>query len=228
MTPIDSSFDDPAHLERTVQRVLSFAGTQISSDEPVLEVGVTLANRACPPDRDCAAHQPDPARGCAGCIRRSQRLWKAASRRDCSTNPPPICCARFSQRGHGLMIVGDVGTGKTTLLQALIPLLPAKSIVVERAQELRLPPDIEHRAAIPPGPQTMPVTFAEAIDSAVDQNPSWLVLDEIRFDEAKAMWRALTPQIPRRAVLWHSVARLNPGRLRAAFSMSVRRAQAGH
>jgi len=50
----------------------------------------------------------------------------------------------------------------------LIPLLPAKSIVVERAQELRLPPDIEHRAAIPPGPQTMPVTFAEAIDSAVD------------------------------------------------------------
>src|SRR5207244_1527459 len=71
MTPIESSFDDAGHLERTVQRVLSFAGTQISSEEPVLEVGVTLANRPtrltvfAPPISpilhvDARLHSPEP------------------------------------------------------------------------------------------------------------------------------------------------------------------------
>jgi len=225
MTPIASSFDDAAHLERTVQRVLSFAGTQISSDEPVLEVGVTLANRPArltvfaPPISptlhvDARLQPPEPAT-LESCIAAGLLDHSAAE-----------LLRAILTAGHGLMIVGDVGTGKTTLLQALIPLLPAKSMVVERAQELRLPPGIERRAAIPPTPQTTPVTFAEAIDSAVDQNPTWLVLDEIRFDEAKAMWRALTTDSAPRC-LWAFRGATDPVRIRAAFSMSVLRTQPG-
>jgi len=97
MTPIDSSFDDPAHLRRTVQRVLSFAGTQISSDEPVLEVGVTLANRPArltviaPPISpilhvDARLHSPEPAT-LESCITAGLLDQSAAD-----------CCARFSQR----------------------------------------------------------------------------------------------------------------------------------
>jgi hypothetical protein len=117
--------------------------------------------------------------------------------------------------GHGLMIVGDVGTGKTTLLEALLEVLPSSVIVVERAHELRIPDAMSHLAS---------TDFAAQIETAVEKSPDWLVLDEVRFDEAQAMWHALTTI---RHCLWVFRGATDPLRLRAAFSMSVRRAVPG-
>src|SRR5258708_15140727 len=94
--------------------------------------------------------------------------------------------------GHGLMLVGDVGTGKTTLLEALLPLLPEESIVVERAKELHVPASMSRLAAIPAESDTAPIDFAAQIESALEQKPASLALDELRFDETTAMWHAIT------------------------------------
>jgi Flp pilus assembly CpaF family ATPase len=131
--------------------------------------------------------------------------------------------------GHGLMIVGDVGTGKTTLLQALLPYLPT-GLIVERAAELRVPESLQHLVAVPPNGNQPPVTFPEQIDAAISNSTlnseAWLVLDEVRFDEAAAMWRAINAE-SRPRLLWAFRGAIVPLRLRSAFGMSVRRAVPG-
>ncbi len=70
--------------------------------------------------------------------------------------------------------------------------------------------------------------FAAQIEAAIVKRPPWLILDEVRFDEARAIWTALStpgnaPESPR--CLWIFRGATDPMRLRAAFSMSIRRAQ---
>jgi hypothetical protein len=135
---------------------------------------------------------------------------------------------------HGLMIAGDSGAGKTTLLEALLPHLQAESgVVVERAAELRVPNQLpfERLAVIWPVPDQQPADFAQQILAALEKHPKWLILDEVRFDEAQAMWQALTSDPPPNGAhtrcLWAFRGATNPMRLRASFGMSVRRAQPG-
>jgi hypothetical protein len=45
MVPADILFDDAAHLERIIQRVLSTAHTQLTRNDPVVEVGTVLSGR---------------------------------------------------------------------------------------------------------------------------------------------------------------------------------------
>jgi pilus assembly protein CpaF len=219
MAAADVRFDDGAHLERTVRRVLLMAGTELTERDPFVEVGTLLRGRparltvAAPPASpllhvEVRLHPPERAT-MASCITSGLLDEEAAALLD-----------RLLAAGHGLMIAGDVGTGKTTLLEALLPLLPSGSICVERSAELRLPEGIERLVAAPS------LDFAGQISAALDRRPAWLVIDEIRFDEARAMWQALTAdQGPR--CLWAFRGATDPVRLRAAFSMSVRRAQSG-
>jgi pilus assembly protein CpaF len=225
MITIDSIFDDHAHLQRIVQSVLSLAGAHLSESDPILEVGTVLAGR--------------PARLSVIAPPISLLLHLEVRLHPMQTNTLESCIASelvdpaaaqllksILAAGHGLMVVGDVGTGKTTVLEALIPALPKSTIVVERSAEMRLPADFTRMAAVPPSPVQPPIDFATQIDAAMDMNPAGLVLDEVRFDEAPAMWRALTAN-QRPQLLWAFRGATDPLRLRTAFSMSVRRAVQG-
>jgi hypothetical protein len=108
-------------------------------------------------------------------------------------------------------------------LESLLPYLPEGGAVVERSAELRLPGGtrpFRRLVALPPA------TFGEQIAAALEPNPAWLVLDEVRFDEAQAMWQALTVEHAPHD-LWVLRGAIDPLRLRTAFGMSVRRAQPG-
>ncbi len=117
--------------------------------------------------------------------------------------------------GQGVMIVGEVGSGKTTLSGALIGLLPIGTVIIERAHELPRIPLQVHFA----GPD-----FAAQIDVARSANPPAMVLDEIRFDESQALWDLLRTDGP---MLLAAVRGGRPDRLYASLSMSVLRAKPG-
>lgn len=214
MQPVDSYFDDADHLSKIMQRVLSTAGVQYSADNPFVEVGTVMLGRpvrltvAAPPISpllhvEIRLHPAQP-------LSLDDLIGRAMISR---TAADLLLSALNASRG--VMIAGDVGTGKTTLLQALFPALPGHSAVVERSAELRPPPDMDRYTG---------ADFAAGIETALDKRPLWLVLDELRWDEAHAMWAALTAE-PRPHLLWAFRGATDPSRLRAAFSMSVRRGQ---
>jgi pilus assembly protein CpaF len=225
MTPADVHFDDGAHLERTVRRVLLTAGAELTERDPFVEVGTVLRGR--PARLTVAAPPASPLLHVEVRLHPHERATMAS----CITSglldeEAAALLQRLLAAGHGLMIAGDVGTGKTTLLEALLPSLPLGSICVERSAELRVPEGIERLVALPPASDHAPVDFADQISAALDRRPAWLVIDEIRFDEARATWQALTTERGPRC-LWVFRGAIDPVRLRAAFSMSVRRAQPG-
>src|SRR5450432_476223 len=81
-------------------------------------------------------------------------------------------------------------------------------------------------AAIPGDSDQDPGDFAAQIESALEQQPPALALDELRFDETTAMWHAVTSDSAP-LCLWVFRGATEALRLRTAFGMSVRRAVPG-
>ncbi len=118
------------------------------------------------------------------------------------------------QSGRGIMIAGDVATGKTTLLQALLPELPAQAAIVERAAEIALPDGMQGFSG---------EDFTQQIANATAKAPGWLAIDEIRFDESQALLDVFQ-NAPELRLLWVFRGATRADRLLASFGMSIRRA----
>ncbi len=231
LEPADTAFDDRFHLEGVLQRVLAGAGAVIAESNPFLEIGVVLAGRAArlsviaPPvsldySLEIRLHPRQPVR-----LDDLQTRWDVLS--------PQAAALLFAilTAGHGLLIVGDVGLGKTTLAAALLDGLvraqagPAPTIIaVERAAEMALPPAVTRRVPLPPTPDSAGQDFASAIRAALDESPDWLIVDEIRGDESAVVWDALAREDAPR-YLWVFRGDSQPDRLRSAFGMVIRRQQ---
>ncbi len=123
--------------------------------------------------------------------------------------------------GRGLLVVGEAGLGKTTLAGALALELPtgANISAIERAAEMSLPDQSVRRAPVLATPDS---TFAGEILRALDDRPDWLLVDEIRGDEAAAIHAALLrEEAPH--YLWVFRGDSQPDRLRSALSMVIRK-----
>lgn len=213
----DAQFSDAAHLERFIARKLATAGVPPNYAEPVIEVGLEISRR--PARLTVTAAPISPARHVHLRLHPTQPPDLAALvEHGMLTGSGAEQLQRILADGRGLMIAGEAGSGKTTLLQALLPLLPPGGAVVERALELRIPPDSQRFVAVPP------LLFADQIFAALESRPAWLALDEARFDESAAMWAALSPGATAPQCLWAVRGATDPLRLRTAFSMAVRRA----
>lgn len=213
------AFDDILHLETILHRVLASAG--IVLDAPFLEAGVTLNGRRArlsvigPPVRtdyslEIRLHPVQPL------------TLDDLRDRFAALDDTAITLLRAIQgAGHGLLIVGDTGLGKTTLAGALLHALVGESAphatvaAVERAAELHLP---AHATRYIPAPDR---TFAGALIAALDTHPAWLVADEVRSDDAAALWAALTRRAAPR-YMWVFRGTHQPDRLKSALNMVIR------
>src|SRR5260221_12608038 len=159
MRAIETPFENSAMLERAVQRVLlATTGAQVTESEPVLEVGAMLGKR--PARLTIIAPPLSPL------LHVNIRLHaaKAVTLKKCVDagllNAPAATMLRaIIAAGHALKLVGDVGTGKTTLLEALLPILPQERIVVERARELHVPAYSSRFDTIPSCSEHVPIDF---------------------------------------------------------------------
>ncbi len=223
LRPAPNRFDDGAHLAAILARLLAGSGAALSDATPFVETGATLRGRrvrvsAIGPPLSPALSvnlRPHPPRPLA--------LDDLAARR---TLPPAgIALLRaIAVAGHGLLIAGDAGTGKTTLAGALLPELAARIAAAERAGELPLPPEASRFSPALPTPDQPGADFAETIRAALATAPDWLVVDEISADEAPALWDALAAD-PAPRCLWTLRAPAQLDRLRSALTMILRRAQ---
>jgi GTPase SAR1 family protein len=125
-----------------------------------------------------------------------------------------------------LIVTGEAGVGKTTLIAALLKHLPtpAEVVIVERAQEMVLAEGFTRWPALPTNQQTPGLNFITRLQEAVQKmGPRCLVVDEIRGDEGEAFWLALHSPRPTQVILAQR-GTSNPARLYSALKIALNKA----
>ncbi|MBN1680459.1 MAG: Flp pilus assembly complex ATPase component TadA [Anaerolineae bacterium] len=224
-------FDDRFHLGGILDRVLASGGAALSDDNPFVEVGVVLLGRTARISAIGPPINPDTSLEIRLHPRQPILLDDLVTRYHTLAASGAALLRAILAGGHGLLIVGDVSLGKTTLAGALAHTLPSVEssihlIAAERAVEMHLPPGAVRKTAIPPTPDDPGRDFGAQIQDALDDRPDWLIVDELRGDESAAVWAALThPDAPR--YIWVFRGAIQPDRLRSALTMLVRKTQPG-
>jgi Flp pilus assembly CpaF family ATPase len=217
-------FQSEDHLRRTVKRLLMDAGAELRDDQPYIEVGLLVDERPI-----CVNLVAPPISYQLGLdIRVHPKALPAAGdliMAGFMTSQAVELLKAIVQSSHGLLIVGDPESGKTTLLSVLSRWLPdpEKVVAVERANELRLPPGVTRLATKWPVGGQQPVSFGEQIGHALEQKSACLLLDEVRSDEPQTISPLLQmPDAPRQ--LWSFRGTIFAKRLQSALGMLARRA----
>lgn len=224
LTPLGPIFEDEGHLRRVLRRIAVDAGAELRADLPYMELGLTAGERPICVNlvtpllsfqytADIRVHPAVPV------------SLDDLVAQDFMNEQAAILLKAIVQSPHGFVIAGDTESGKTTLLNALLALLPNPEgiVCVERAGELRLPEGTKRlRAVWPVGDQTT-ITFGGQIEPALALNPTCLVLDEVRNDEPETIAPLLSnPDMPRQ--IWTFRSSPDAKRLRNALGMVARRA----
>jgi len=97
---------------------------------------------------------------------------------------------------RGIIFTGETGAGKTTMLNAVASFIPpeAKVVTVEEAREVNIP----HRCWVSLVTREMPVdgwlrvTLFDLVKQALRQRPDYLIVGEVRGEEAYTLFQALS------------------------------------
>lgn len=216
-------FDDHAHLQRVVDRLLLAAKVAPNVQVPIIETGLMLYGRraslnvALPPfvaqvRVDIRLHGRTPP---------TLEAWRA---RGIVTERAVALLEALVASPHGIMIVGDTESGKTTLLNMLGLRLDEPPVVVERAPEMSFDSAVPRLAIRYERPDSVS-SLAELVRQALDMKPTVLLLDEVRADEPEAIAPLLLEAAPRQ--LWTFRGTAEVKRIKAALTILVQRGAAG-
>jgi Flp pilus assembly CpaF family ATPase len=226
LTPIAPLFQDAAHLQNIVERLLEDAGAELDDRDIVREAGLNVGGRpvrlgvAAPPVTpvlyaDLRLHPAVPptlddlhAQG-----------WMA--------NEARSLIERIARSPYGFVIVGEPETGKTTLLNALLTLIAGGGIALERAAELRPPESVRHAGPGLSAPPQGAITFADWVGPVAAQEADFLAVDEVRGEEPESIAALLGPaDVPRQ--IWAVRGVPDAKRLQSNMGMLARRAAPDH
>ena len=222
MTPVEPLFQGLQHMRQIVDRLLADAGVQLDDRDIVREAGLTIGGRpvrigvAAPPVTpvlyaDFRLHPVQPP---------SLDDLHAAG---WMTDEACDLVSRIARSSFGFTIVGEPETGKTTLLNALLPLLGGGGLALERAGELRPPDDVRHWGPGLSEPPAMAVTFSEWVAPAMTQPVAFLAMDEVRGEEPETVAPLLDRELPPR-LIWAVRGVPDAKRLQSNMGMLARRA----
>lgn len=215
-------FDDEAQLRRIIGRLLADAGAELRDDEPIVETGLKVRGRplslsvVAPPITpyfhvDMRLHPLTAPTFTDLC----QQGWM--------TDEAANLLRAIAKSQHGFIVVSESEGGKTTLLNALVDLIPCqKMILVERSGELRGNNAAERLMPRWGKGDEDTITFGQQIDHALERGADVLILDEIRADEPLMILPLLAyEQTPRQ--VWAVRGVTDAKRLQSGMGMLARR-----
>lgn len=227
LTALGPLFEDENHMRKVVRRLLLDSGAELYPEEPIIEAGLRVGRRpvsinvALPPvsfqiTADIRVHPSQPL------------ALDDLVRSEIMTNQAASLLTAIAQSPHGVVIIGETESGKTTLLGVMARIIAASTsmIAVERTGEMHLPDAVERLTVKWPSPERERVTFGEQVYAALEKAPLCIVLDEIRTDEAQAIAPLLTSENPPRQ-LWAFRGPTDSKRLASALGMLARRSDSG-
>lgn len=219
-------FDDEAHLHKIMRRMLADAGAELREDEPVVETGLTVNGRrvsltvVSPPastllTADIRVHPATPP-----------SLDDLVADETITADSARLLEA-LAVSEHGVMVIGDTESGKTTMLGLLARLAHEGSgaghiTSVERSAELALPEDVSRHTVRWRTSQHERLPLADCVKKALAEHPNLLLVDEVRADDAAAIAPLLLDDgVPRQ--MWAFRGQSESKRQSAALSMLARR-----
>lgn len=209
-------FNHPLDVEQMFQRVLSPYGIELSEDDPFVEVGVTLAGRWL---RISLIGPPIMPLYTAQIRLHPIQPLTLEGLGDIVPDVAQDLLTKIISQGYGLLIAGDVNVAKTSLLGALLPLIPMEKHVglVERAREInnQLIGENVHLFSDPTQ------EFSERLRAVADVET--LFVDEIRWDEGASFWDVLNNEAIQQMVVSFR-GKAQSARLHSAFMMGIRKA----
>jgi len=215
-------FDDGAHFERTVSRLLLDAQVDPAVDEAVIECGLRVSDR---PVSLTIARPPASASIVADlrCHPSTPLALDDLAASGMMNAEAHQFLRELVASGFGFAVVGEAETGKTTLVNALVTALGEPVTTVERSGEMRL---VTGSRQLVPTWHVQPeqrLSFGDQIAVAAEGSPSVLVLDEVRPDEPRSIAPLLDPAFSARQI-WSLRGAPDAKRLQSAMGMLARRA----
>ena len=212
------TFDTHNHFAQLLQSTLSPLGIDLSQSDPFLEVGLQLEGRLL----RFSLIGPPISSFYTGLI----RLHPTEPLQLNALHVPPIAVELLQKivaGGHGLLIIGEGGMGKTTLLANLIQFTSGGGLI-QRAHEIH--PDylldtLKDYTTIPLNASTT-AAFEFGCNQALDDRMPTLFIDEIQGDEGGTFWRLLTESYGPQCILTFR-GKANVSRLHSAINMAIRK-----
>lgn len=223
LTILEPIFDDTPHMQRIIKRLLFHAGAELRTDTPIIETGLVIENRRV----SLSVATPPFVSELAVDIRLHPvelPTFDAWLEQGILNEKTQTLLEAIMKSEHGLLIVGDTESGKTTLLSMLIQTISGNDLIaVERASELSLPEGAESLSTQWAFDDKPDISFGEQIISALDRKPKVIILDEVRADEPHAVASLLRDEtVPRQ--IWSFRGTSEPKRLTSALGMLARMA----
>lgn len=217
LTVAEPLFESYEQFNRIIARLIRNANAQLRPDVPYLETGLVIDGR-----RVCVTLFTPPAVSEITVVLRLHPRTLPPLENMVQSEKARQLITAIARSAHGAVIIGEVETGKTTLLAHLARLAGVSNgIAVERAGELHLPEGIKRLTVQWDIDDEGGITFSDQIRAALESNPSLLLLDEVRNDEPGIINPLLMMPDPPR-LLWTFRGTTNSKRLAAAFGILVR------
>lgn len=177
-----------ASLSVVLERILAPLGRRLDRSSPIVDARLPDGSRIC------AVVPPVAVDGITIAIRRLRRT----ELRLINFGPPPVAelVSELIERRCNIVIAGGTSSGKTSLLGAILDLLPPteRVVLIEDTSEITVDPSrhlvrLEARAPSPEGPPA--VTVGDLVRTALRLRPDRIVVGEVRGEETLGLIQAL-------------------------------------
>lgn len=189
-TPV--TFDSEASVRRLAVRLASMAGRRIDDASPWVDARLPNGIRLH------AVLSPLSRTGTSISLRipsRTPFTLADLQRRRMFTVGMLKALRTSIHRGDALLLSGGTGTGKTTLLAALLAEVPSREriVVTEDSAELRIThPHVVYLEGRPPNVEGAgAITLRELVRQSLRMRPDRLIVGEVRGDEVRDLLNAL-------------------------------------
>jgi pilus assembly protein CpaF len=192
LSPVAASFNDEAHLRRTIDKIVSKVGRRIDESSPMVDARLPDGSRVN------AVIPPIALDGSTLTIRKfAADPFRAEDLVSFGTMTPTV--ADFLDacvRGRlNVIVSGGTGSGKTTTLNVLSSSIPhdERIVTIEDAAELQLHQD--HVLRMESRPSNIEgkgqITIRDLVRNALRQRPDRIVVGEVRDGAALDMLQAM-------------------------------------
>ena len=179
------------NLQVAVRNIARTLGDDVSDEQPILDARLPDGSRVA------AVIPPCSLGGTTLTIRKFQRAFFTANelvRAGMLTDALLGVVGAAIDGRQNVLISGGTSTGKTTLLNALVALLPASDriVVVEDTAELQIDqPNVVRFEARRPQHDMPPVTIRDLLKATLRHRPDRIIVGEVRGGEAYDLLQAL-------------------------------------